>query len=107
MSPAPDYTSCPQAAEIVASQWQPGDGIVYAQRSGQHLVDLAFEKDLPASVRLDDVFAGRSALQEDSLWAWEYPGLPTPPLRTTRLWLVSPGPQDDVPVGGCPAKRDM
>jgi mannosyltransferase len=90
VAPAQPVFQYSAAAKIIATEWQPGDGVVYGERGTAPLTDLGIEYNLPPQVHLNDVLA---LTTPQAAGTWSPPECPSPTdcLKTgpQRIWVVN------------------
>ncbi|MGW4651944.1 glycosyltransferase family 39 protein [Kitasatospora sp. NPDC004289] len=93
---AHENTNGKAAAKVITDGYQPGDGFapVRGDKSWA-MTDLEIEYYLPDRVELKDVFAAKSALQKDDLFADACPQPASCLNGVNRVWVVTLGEGDD------------
>lgn len=94
------------AAGIIAQGYRPGDGFVPVRGADRvYMVDYQIEYYLPGAVELRDVFAARSAQEQDDLFPQECARPEQCLGDTRRIWLVTRDTGKDDPYDRLPAAQ--
>ncbi|MEU8462571.1 glycosyltransferase family 39 protein [Streptomyces sp. NPDC029003] len=94
------------AARVIAQGYRPGDGFVPVRGDDRvYMVDYQIEYYLPDGVRPRDVFAARSARQQDDLFPQECPRAEQCLGDTARIWLVTRATSKRDPYDRLPADQ--
>lgn len=84
------------AARIVAEGYRPGDGIVPVRgETAYMMLDLAVDYYLPGNVRPKDVFAAKTPVQNNDLYAVDCPQPTACAAGSQRLWVITYGSPED------------
>jgi mannosyltransferase len=94
------------AANLIAKNYQPGDGIVYQRKFWWYMHDEGVSYYLPSNARPRDIFLGQSAAARNELYATEC-AVPQQCFHNERrVWLVIPYPIDDA-LGQFPVEQEL